>query len=209
VDSPANGGAGDLDRVIEIVCAHPSTARHIAGKLCRRFIADEPPETAVSAVATAFQTSRGDIRETLRTLFRTETFWASAGGKFKRPFHFVVSALRATNAETDGGKTVIDYLDRMGHAPFRYPTPDGYPEEESHWLGTMLWRWKFAIALEGGGIPKTQIDREGLMAAAGASARNWLGHLFHREPLLQELEAAEASGNVLSLSIASPGFQRF
>lgn len=63
---PAGLGAGDLDRVIEIVAHHPSTARYLAEKLCRRFIADDPPAAAVSAVAAAFQKSGGEIRRALR-----------------------------------------------------------------------------------------------------------------------------------------------
>jgi hypothetical protein len=42
---------------------------------------------------------------------------------------------------------IIDYLKRMGHAPFNYPTPEGYPDQASPWMGTLLWRWNFAVAL--------------------------------------------------------------
>src|SRR5262249_26121986 len=92
-------GQKELDRVLEIVTQHPSTAKHIAAKLCRRFIADDPPASAVDAVADAFTKSRGDIRDTLRALFATTEFWTLRGNKFKRPFNFVASALRATGAE--------------------------------------------------------------------------------------------------------------
>ncbi len=144
---PAGGGMRDLDRVLEILVRHPATARYVAAKLCRRFIADEPPEPAIADTAAAFTQSEGDIRQTLAALFKTTAFAEARGAKFKRPFHFVVSALRALNARTDAGKPIVDALLRMGHAPFRYPTPDGYPEEASHWTGTLLWRWNFAVAL--------------------------------------------------------------
>ena len=65
---PAGGGEADIDRVIEIVTAHPSTAQYLAWKLCRRFIADEPAQSAVDAVANVFATSKGDIQTTLRAL---------------------------------------------------------------------------------------------------------------------------------------------
>jgi uncharacterized protein (DUF1800 family) len=63
-----------LERVLEIVTRHPATARHISAKLCRRFIADEPPPSAVDAVAAAFTRTSGDIRMVLQTLFATEEF---------------------------------------------------------------------------------------------------------------------------------------
>ncbi|MEZ5303885.1 MAG: DUF1800 family protein [Verrucomicrobiales bacterium] len=75
-------GANELDRVLEIVCRHPSTARYIAEKLCRRFIADQPPAEAADAAAQAFADSGGDIKSTLRAVFGTESFWAARGTQF-------------------------------------------------------------------------------------------------------------------------------
>ena len=91
---PAGLGQEDLDRVIAIVSGHPSTARHLATKLCRHFVSDAPPEGLIDAVSKAFLKSRGGIREMLTALFDHEAFWSARGGKVKRPFHFVVSALR-------------------------------------------------------------------------------------------------------------------
>ncbi len=125
------------------------TAHHLAVKnLCRHFIADEPPGTAaVDSVDQCVRRDRGDIRQMLRALFETPEFLAARRTRIKRPFEFVVSALRVTQAESDGGPAVFDYLVRMGHAPFQYPTPEGYSDRAVHWMGTLLWRWKFAVAL--------------------------------------------------------------
>jgi len=75
---------------------------------------------------------------------------ASAGAKFKPPFRFIVSALRAVGADTHAHAPLIDYLVRMGQGVFEYPTPDGYPDEASPWMGTLLWRWNFSFALAAG-----------------------------------------------------------
>ena len=118
---PAGEGAKDLDHVLRIVSLHPSTAKHLATKLCRRFIADEPPAGAVETVAQTFLRTKGDIRETLRAVFATKAFRGARGNKFKRPFNFIVSALRATDARTDGDQPIYDYMLRMGHAPLQLP----------------------------------------------------------------------------------------
>jgi uncharacterized protein (DUF1800 family) len=204
---PAGLGEGDLDRVIDIVANHPATAQFVATKLCVRFISDEPPAPAVEAVARAFAGSKGDIKATLRALFSTEEFRASAGMKFKRPFHFIVSALRATNAETDAERGVMSYLERMGQAPFRYPTPDGYPARASHWHATLLWRWKFALALASNRIPGTRIAREHLQKALGGDLA-LMATLLNRQPLAEESDAFLKSGDGLALMLASPAFQR-
>ncbi|HKC83590.1 MAG TPA: DUF1800 domain-containing protein, partial [bacterium] len=102
----AGGGERDFQDVLDLVASHPMTSRHIATKLCRRFIADEPPETAVAAVAETFRTSGGDIRQTLRTLLTLSEFVSARGTKLKRPFHYLVSALRSTDALTDGASAL-------------------------------------------------------------------------------------------------------
>jgi uncharacterized protein (DUF1800 family) len=204
---PAGLGEGDLDRVIDIVAAHPSTARFIATKLCVRFISDDPPPAAIDIVARTFASSHGDIKTTLRSLFATPAFHASTGAKFKRPFHFVVSALRATNAETDADRGLMSYLEKMGQVPFRWPTPDGYPARAAHWHSTLLWRWKFALALANNRIKGTHIERKEFTAALGGEAA-MAATLLNRRPGAEESEALLKSGDSLALLLASPAFQR-
>jgi uncharacterized protein (DUF1800 family) len=204
---PPGLGERDLDRVLQIAAFHPSTARHLATKLCRKFIADPPPEPAVLDTAQAFLKSGGDIRDTLRALVFTRQFQETRGNKFKRPFKFIVSALRATAARTDAGADLTDYLLRMGQAPFHYPTPDGYPEEALPWMGTLLWRWNFAVALSSNQIRGTRIEPSRLQSRLGGEAGS-MAHLLGRNPRAEEQEAYRRSGAGLALLLASPAFQR-
>jgi uncharacterized protein (DUF1800 family) len=208
-DIPAGLGPADLDRVLDIVTSHPSCARYLAWKLCRRFIADDPPAAAVATTARAFTDSGGDIRTTLRALFAAPEFLApeTRGGKFKRPFHFIVSALRATNAETDAGKPLVDYLLRLGHAPYRYPTPDGYPEEATHWQSTLLWRWNFAVALAENRIKGTRLTLETLRKKIGGDDA-LMATILGRVPMEEERVAFGEYGAGVALLLASPAFQR-
>ena len=200
-------GRRELERVLQIVTRHPATAQHISAKLCRRFIADEPPASAVDKVAAVFARTGGDIRGTLRALFATAEFRECRGNKFKRPFNFIVSTLRATEARTDAGLEIISYLGRMGHAPFNYPTPDGYPEQASPWMGTLLWRWNFAVALSDNKIKGTQVNFQALRGKAGGDD-GLMAHLLGRRPTVEEAQAYHDSGSGLALMLASPAFQR-
>jgi uncharacterized protein (DUF1800 family) len=204
---PAGLGEKDLDRVLDIVALHPSTARYLATKLCRRFIVDEPPAGAVTVVAEAFSKSQGDLRATLRALFGTAEFQNARGTKFKRPFHFIVSALRGADADTDADPKVIDYLLRMGHAPFGYPTPDGYPEEASPWMGTLLWRWNFAVALSENKIKGARVNLKSLKQTLGGDD-GLMAHFLGRRATAAEKQGYHNSGAGLALLLASPGFQR-
>src|SRR5260221_11703707 len=49
-DIPADGGMQDGETVLDMLASHPATARHIATKLCRRFVSDDPPEALVASV---------------------------------------------------------------------------------------------------------------------------------------------------------------
>jgi uncharacterized protein (DUF1800 family) len=200
-------GRNELDHVLRIVTHHPATAQHISMKLCRRFIADDPPSEAVEQVATVFRRTRGDIRATLAALFATDEFRTQRGNKFKRPFHFVVSALRATGARTDSSLEIIDYLSRMGHAPFNYPTPEGYPEHAAPWMGTLLWRWNFAVALSQNRIKGTHVDLDRLLKNAGGD-QGLIPHVLGRTPTAHETRAYLDSGGGLALLLACPAFQR-
>ena len=205
---PAGGGKADLDRLLDIVAFHPSTANFIATKLCRQFIADEPPQTAVNVVAAAFRDSRGDIKHTLRALFSTAEFASSRGTKIKRPFHFVVSALRAAHASTSAGSGVQRALRVMGHAPFQYPTPEGPAPDGAPWLSTLLHRWDFAVQLTAGRLPCSKINASRLTECAGGR-EGLLRHLFGRQPDSSEIAAADAVSDITALALASPAFQRF
>ncbi len=203
---PAGGGAGDLERVLDVVCAHPSTARHVATKLARYFVADPAPPEAVEAAAGAFSASQGDIRQTLRALFATESFRAARGNLFKRPMRFVISALRATDCPTGAGRTIVRYLERMGHAPFQYPTPEGYPLEAQPWLGGLLWRWNFALGLEWGRLEGATLDAGNLRQRLGG-LEGLAAHLLGRTPTPLELDVLNQARSPLAVLLAGPAFQ--
>ncbi len=203
---PPGLGEMDLDRVMEMVALHPATAQHLATKLCQRFIAEDPPTEAVNAVASAFLASHGDIKMTLRALFMTEAFRSTRGGKFRRPFEYIAAALRASNADTDAGKPIIEYLVRMGQAPFQYPTPDGYPLRAEPWMGGLLWRWNFAVALTENRLRGTHVDIEAYRDNCGGD-NGLMSAILGRLPSIDEKQAYALSGNGMALLLASPSFQ--
>ena len=189
---PAGGGKKDASMVLDLIAAHPSTARFISRKLVRYFYGDDEHSTELTEkVAATYQKSSGAITAMVHTLFTAPEFDA-APPILKRPFDFTISALRATNALTDGSLGVQDHLTRMGQPLYEWPMPDGYPEKNLAWTGSLLARWNFAIALTSGGVAATQIDTDKDAAQA----------------LLAPLP--EFSGKPeerLALALASPDFQ--
>lgn len=207
----AGGGKTDIDQLIDIVCKHPSTARHIAWKLCRRFVTESPPETLVQSIAKVFQTTEGDIKATLRAIFTSDEFNAVRGQLFKRPFRFIVSALRSLAADTSAQKNLVDYLHRMGHGLFQHPTPDGYPDEESPWMGTLLWRWNFAFAVANGEMKDIAIPQVMRRHFKEQPIATIFSHCVGRHPSTEE-EAAFSDitdrKELIGIILSSPAFQR-
>jgi uncharacterized protein (DUF1800 family) len=202
-------GEDEVERVLDLVCAHPSTARYVARKLCVRFVADIPPDTLVERVAASLRDSGGELRPCVRTLLESEEFRASRGAKLKRPLHFVASALRACDAQCAPDAALLERLERLGHAPYSWPTPDGYPDAAEHWRAGLLQRWRFADELAHGELAAAPVDAAQLIVRAGGReplARALLG----RAPTADELALATGGDDARALSalLACPAFQR-
>jgi uncharacterized protein (DUF1800 family) len=97
---PAHGGAGDGERVLDLLATHPATAHFVSKKLCQRFVSDEPPAALVDQVAKVFLDSGGDLRKVTGAILRSPQFMSRVAyrAKVKSPFELAVSAVRATGA---------------------------------------------------------------------------------------------------------------
>ena len=158
----AGGGFNDGLKVLDILAKHPSTAKFIATKLVRHFVADNPPPALVNRVAAAFTKSDGDIRETLKAIFFSSEFYSpeSYRAKVKRPFEVAISAIRVLGADTNGGPGTHQWIARMGEPLYGYQTPNGYSDTAENWVNTggLLERMNFGVALAANRIPGTRVD---------------------------------------------------
>ena len=167
---PAGGGVNDGNLVLDLLAAHPSTAAHIAGKLCVRFIGDAPQQTAIDAVAASFTASGGNITTAMTTLLGSQEFIASFDRKLRRPQDYLLATLRCSDAQLSGNflASIINRLNTLGQLPFRWPTPDGYHDTMDAWInaGAMLTRWNWAFAVVEGKAAGVVLD---LTALAGTA----------------------------------------
>ena len=154
----AGGGETDAIRVWEIVTQHPSTARFIARKLVRHFYGEGgDAQTLEKKVAATYQKTNGDIRAMVTTLL-TAPELHDAPPMIKRPLDFLVSALRETNAKTNAAPALQRHLSAMGQGLYEWPMPDGYPDRTAAWMGSLLARWNFALALAFNTIEGTRVE---------------------------------------------------
>lgn len=170
------GGQDEIEGALDILAKSPATARHICFLLAQYFVADEPDDALVDELARKFESSDGDIREVLQTIFDSPEFWdqKNYGNKFKTPFQYVISTVRASGEEVTDFRPLIGTLQQLGMPFYECLTPDGYKNTQQAWLNGdgMLRRINFATAMAFGRInindDQFPIPYEDLMAAIGA-----------------------------------------
>jgi uncharacterized protein (DUF1800 family) len=193
-------GVQQGETVLRDLSVHPSTAKHIAVKLCRHFVADDPPAGIVDKVSHVFLDTGGDLPSIHAALVNADEPWDPAHSKLKSPQEFLVSTLRAFDKAPENGRFVVAALDLMGQAPFRPGSPAGWPDTAAHWgSADALYKrieWSGAVAqLAGPRIDPAVLGDSVLGPALGDHSRT-------------AIRRAESGSQGLVLMLMSPEFQR-
>ena len=194
-------GPEALDAVLHELALHPSTARFIATKLARHFVADEPPPTLVERLQASFRTSGGDLPGLYRTLIQSPEAWAPQPAKLKSPEEFVLSAARVLKlGEQAFARNADAGIGQLGQRVQAAPSPAGWPDRAEEWLGPdAVWKrveWATRVA-----------DRMGRQIDARQLAQSSLGPLL-QDTTMQQIERAADGPQALALLLLAPEFQR-
>jgi len=228
---PGGRGIEDGEDVLDMVARHPSTARHIATRLARRFVSDTPPSQLVDRAAATFTRTDGDIREVLRTIILSPEFFAASAyrSKVKSPFEVVVSAARALGAEPDPTPRTAGVVAMLGQPLYGHQAPNGYPETGETWIntGSILNRINFGLAAAAGRLPGVSATSSAIGAGLAAAPREQqvdavvsalLGGsvspdtrailLSGDHPMLAGGATLRGFAQIVGLALGSPEFQR-
>jgi uncharacterized protein (DUF1800 family) len=146
------GQTGDFgpEDIVNILAAHPATAKSIARKLFAYFAYDNPSDDTVNRLANVFSTTDGNIKAVVEAILNSDEFWSSQAhlGLVKGPVDYIATALRSLGA-TVNPKAVVATLNNMGQLPFDPPSVFGWPEGAA-WINTstMIDRYNFPILLQ-------------------------------------------------------------
>src|SRR5271166_4503751 len=155
-------GENEGIQVLEILAHHPSTARFVSTELAQRFVSDDPPQSLVDAMSKTFLKTDGDIRAVLETMFHSHEFWAPEAyrARVKTPFEFVVSSLRATQADVIDLQPLLGMLNKMGMPLYGMQPPTGYSTKADVWVNSaaLLDRMNFGLALATNRLPGTNFN---------------------------------------------------
>jgi uncharacterized protein (DUF1800 family) len=186
--------------VIHDLAAAPSTALHVARKLARHFIGDEPSAPLVDRLADSFTRTGGNLASVYRELIAAPQSWQAGTAKFKSPWEWSVSGLRAIGRRSMPPAQAATLMTQLGQPVWRPGSPAGYSDTAATWAApdALMRRVEVAqrLAQEAGDAVDARILAPGVLpgtlsdATAGAIAR------------------AESGGTALALLLVSPEFLR-
>jgi uncharacterized protein (DUF1800 family) len=177
-----------------------ATARHVATKLARHFIADDPPPAAVARIASAFERSEGDLPQVYRALLSCEEAWQTPLAKYKTPQDYLVSIYRGLQLPVGDAPRSIAGFDLLGQRQFAPGSPAGWPDRSDDWDGAsaLMKRIEFADTVAqrlGGTHAVTDLGPQLLGANYSDETRTSLSH-------------AATDAQALTLLLTAPEFLR-
>lgn len=191
-------GADQGRAVLADLARHPATAQHIAQKLARHFVADEPPPTLVAKLAKTFKDSDGHLKEVAKTLIMADESWTPQRHKLKTPAEWIAGVIRLIGAQTNIpiGR-VMNAQATLGEPLWRPPEPNGYPDTEAAWIDGVPHRIDIACEFAGR-VPRADplaLLESGLGPLASSDTR-------------QTVARAGSRGQALALLFMTPEFLR-
>ena len=191
----------DVEQGRAVLCdlaAHPATATHVATKLARHFVADEPPPALVAQMAKTFRDTEGDLKQVAIAMVSSDEAWRGPPSKLKRPGEWVVGMARATGITSVDPVRYTGGQELLGEALWRPPAPKGYPDDEASWIDGVGRRLDVAnnFAERISGMADPQVVIEDVFASEIAPE------------VKQAVGRAESRSQALALLFMSADFQR-
>jgi uncharacterized protein (DUF1800 family) len=143
--------------LLHYLASRPATAQFISRKIAIRFVSDDPPQSLVDRLANTYLSSGGDISAVLKALYHSPEFWSTGvyRAKVKTPLEYIVSAVRASDANIDNLRPIANQLRALGMPLYGCVPPTGYNWKASDWVstGALVDRMNFALSLAANRLP--------------------------------------------------------
>ena len=194
-------GAAQARAILSDIATHPATAKHIATKLAQHFAADVPPPSLVARLEKSFLESGGDLPKLYRTLIGSPEMWLAKQAKFKSPWDWVISSLRALNVrELPNNRQSANMLAQMGQPIWKPGSPAGFSDMTENWAGGAALMRRVEIASR---IAERSANRVDARTLAPRILSTQLSTMT-----TESIARAESPSQGLALLLLSPEFLR-
>jgi uncharacterized protein (DUF1800 family) len=194
-DGVAQGEAALAD-----IARHPATAKFIATKFVRHFVADDPPPALVARLQDVFLKSGGDLKALASALVDSSEAWQAPLTKLRSPYEFLVASDRLlARMPEDAGRT-LGGLNVLGQPLWSPAGPNGFPDSNAAWGAPEGIKLRLDISAQIASRLADSIDPRDLLELVAADAAS--------SETRRTVERAETRQQALALLLMSPEFQR-
>jgi uncharacterized protein (DUF1800 family) len=193
-------GVAQGEAVLADIARHPSTAKFIATKFARHFVADDPPPVLVARLRDVFSKSDGDLKALATALLDSDEAWRAPLTKLRSPYEFLVASGRLLARIPEDPGRYLNGLNVLGQPLWSPAGPNGFPDTNAAWAAPEGMKLRLDISAQIASRLADSIDPRDLLEFAAADAAS--------AETRRTIERAESRQQALALLLMSPEFQR-
>jgi uncharacterized protein (DUF1800 family) len=195
-----NTGLAQGEAALADLARHPSTAKFIATKFARHFVADDPPPALVARLRDVFGTSDGDLKALALVLVDSDEAWQMPMTKLRSPYEFLVATGRLLGRMPEDPQRYLGGLNLLGQPLWSPAGPNGFPDGNAAWAAPEGMKLRLDISAQVASRIGETIDPRDLLELVAADAAS--------AETRRTIERAESRQQALALLLMSPEFQR-
>jgi uncharacterized protein (DUF1800 family) len=193
-------GVTQGEAVLADLARHPSTAKFIAGKFARHFVADDPPPALVARLADVFTRTDGDLKALATALVDSDDAWKAPLAKMRSPYEFLVAAGRLLAQIPNDPGRYLGGLNALGQPLWAPAGPNGFPDTNAAWAAPEGIKLRLDISAQIASRLADGVDPRDLLELVAADVAS--------SETRKTIERAESRQQALALLLMSPEFQR-
>lgn len=194
------GGIEQGEAALADIARHPSTAKFIAAKFARHFVADDPPPALVARLQDTFTKTDGDLNALTLALIDSDEAWSTPLTKMRNPYDFLVATGRLLTHVPEDPAPYLNGLNLLGQPLWSPAGPNGFPDTSAAWAAPEGMKLRLDISAQLAGRVASTVDARNLIEVAFADAVS--------SETRRAVERAESRPQALALLLMSPEFQR-
>jgi uncharacterized protein (DUF1800 family) len=195
-----NTGVAQGEAALADIARHPSTAKFIATKFARHFVADDPPPALVARLQQAFTKSDGDLKAMTLALVDSDEVWQAPLTKMRSPYEFLLATGRLLGQIPEDPGRYLGGLNLLGQPLWSPAGPNGFPDTNAAWVAPEGMKLRLDISSQVASRLADSIDPRALLELVAADAAS--------QDTRHTIERAETRQQALALLLMSPEFQR-
>jgi len=193
-------GVAQGEAVLADIARHPSTAKFVAVKFARHFVADDPPPVLVARLTEVFTKSDGDLKALTLALLDSDEAWKAPLTKIRSPYEFLIASGRLLGRIPEDPGRYLGGLNVLGQPLWSPAGPNGFPDTNAAWAAPEGMKLRLDISAQVASRLADNIDPRDLLELAAADAAS--------PETRRTVERAETRQQALALLLMSPEFQR-